>query len=146
MLRPQNKGVLVVRSKDDKRLDDADLNNGLEANPSINIHWGRKGMTRDVNSWSEGCQVINGTVYLNAKGELIDCSTFAALNDGEMASNPAKTRGAYNMLVDLVTALSSDLPNSSVKYTLLTEQDLDLGPTLKNGLADARVRVGQLLP
>ncbi len=145
-LRPQNKGVLVVRSKDDKRLDDADLNNGLEANASINIHWGGRGMTRDVNSWSEGCQVINGTVYLNAKGELIDCSTFAALNDAEMAGNPEKTRGAYNVLVDLVTALSSDLPTSSVKYTLLIEQDLDLGPALKQGLADARIRVRKLLP
>jgi hypothetical protein len=64
-LRPQGKGVLVVRSKD-KRFDDGDLANGLEPNATINIHWGGRGMARDVASWSEGCQVINGTVYLNA--------------------------------------------------------------------------------
>ncbi len=143
-LRPRNKGVLVVRSKGDKRLDDADLNHGLEANASINIHWGGKGMTRDVNSWSEGCQVINGSVYLNPRNELVDCSAFAATNNAEVASEPSKTRGAYNVLLDLVTALGSDL-SPTVKYTLLTEQDLDLGPALKQGLVDARARVGQLL-
>ena len=146
-LRPQHldKGVLVVRSKGDMRLDDADLTNGLEANASINIHWGGKGMKFDVKTWSEGCQVINGTVYINAKNELIDCSAFAAANNGEVASTPSKTRGAYNVLLDLVTALASDLPSSSVKYTLLTETDLDLGPALKQGLVDARVKAGQLL-
>jgi hypothetical protein len=146
-LRPQhlNKGVLVVRSKGDMRLDDADLNNGLEANGSINIHWGGKGMKFDVKSWSEGCQVINGTLYVNERGELIDCSAFAAVNNGEIAGNPSKTRGAYNVLLDLVTALSSDLPNNSVKYTLLTEQDMELSPALNQGLADTRARVGRLL-
>ena len=146
-LRPQHldRGVLVVRSKGDMRLDDADLNNGLEANASINIHWGGKGMKYDVKNWSEGCQVINGSVYINAQNELIDCSAFAATNNGEVASNPSKTRGAYNVLLDLVTALSSDLSGNSVKYTLLTEQDLELGPTLKEGLAEARAQVGRLL-
>jgi len=146
-LRPQHldKGVLVVRSKGDMRLDDADLNNGLEANASINIHWGGKGMKFDVKTWSEGCQVVNGTLYLNEKNELIDCSAFAAANNAEVAGNPSKTRGAYNVLLDLVTALSSDLPGNSVKYTLLTEEDLDLGPALRQGLADARAKVRQLL-
>lgn len=146
-LRPQHldKGVLVVRSKGDMRLDGADLNNGLEANASINIHWGGKGMKFDVKNWSEGCQVINGSMYINEKNELIDCSAFAATNNGEVASNPSKTRGAYNVLLDLVTALSSELPTNSVKYTLLTEQDMDLGPALKQGLADARAKVRHLL-
>ena len=146
-LRPQHldRGVLVVRSKDDMRLDEADLKNGLEANASINIHWGGKGMKFDVKTWSEGCQVINGTVYLNEKNKLIDCSAFAATNNAEVAGSPSKTRGAYNVLLDLVTALSSDLKGNSVKYTLLTEEDLDLDPALKQGLADARARVRQLL-
>ena len=52
---------------------------------------------------------------------------------------------AINVLLDLVTALSSDLPSNSVKYTLLTEQDMDLAPALKQGLADARAKVGRLL-
>jgi hypothetical protein len=142
-LRPQGKGVLVVRSKNDKRLDDADLANGLEANGTINIHWAGKGMARDVGSWSEGCQVINGSVYLNASNELIDCSAFAATNNGELA-NPQKTRGAYNVVLDLVTALGSDIAGNSVKYTLLAEQDLDLGPTLKQDLASVAARVSKI--
>jgi hypothetical protein len=146
-LRPErvNKGVLVVRSKGDIRLDEADLANGLEANGSINVHWGGKGMKFDVKTWSEGCQVITGSVYLNEKNELIDGSAFVATNNGEVTSNRAKTRGAYNVLLDLVTALGSDLASNSVKYTLLTEDDLDLSPALEQGLAGARAKAGQLL-
>jgi hypothetical protein len=144
-LRPENKGVLVVRSRNDTRFDEADLNNGLEANATINVHWGGKGMTFDVKTWSEGCQVINGSVYKNHKNELINCSAFAATNNGEVAVNPGKTRGAYNVLLDLVTAFSCDMPSSTVKYTLLTEQDLDLNPTIKQGLADARAELARLL-
>jgi peptidoglycan hydrolase-like protein with peptidoglycan-binding domain len=146
-LRPHhlNTGVLVVRSRNDLRLDDADLNNGLETNGTINIHWGGKGLKFDVKNWSEGCQVINGTLYVNDAGELIDCSAFAAVNNREVADNPSKTRGAYNVLLDLVTALSSDLPGNSVKFTLLTEEDLNLSPALNQAIADTRARVAQLL-
>ena len=79
-LRPRNldTGVLVVRSKNDMRLDETDLDKGLETNGTINVHWGGKGMKFDVKTWSEGCQVINGSVYLNSKNELIDCSAFVA--------------------------------------------------------------------
>jgi hypothetical protein len=145
-LRPEHldKGVLVVRSKD-MRLDEADLNKRLEANASINVHWGGKGMKFDVKNWSEGCQVINGTAYISPNNELIDCSTYAAVNNTEIASNPAKTRGAYNVLLDLVTALASDLPTNTVKYTLLVEQDLDLSPSVKESLADARARAARFL-
>lgn len=142
-LRPQGKGVLVVRSKDDKRLDHRDLDNGLEANASINIHWGGKGGRFDVKAWSEGCQVINGTLYINHNNEFIDCSGFAARNNTEVAENRSKTRGAYNVLLDLVTALSGDTGSSTVKYMLLTEQDLDLDPKLMQGLADARAEAGR---
>jgi len=142
-LRPQGKGVLVVRSKDDKRLDHRDLDNGLEANASINIHWGGKGGRFDVKAWSEGCQVINGTLYINHNNEFINCSGFAARNNTEVAENRSKTRGAYNVLLDLVTALSGDTGSSTVKYMLLTEQDLDLDPKLMQGLADARAEAGR---
>jgi hypothetical protein len=137
-LRPQGAGVLVARSANDKRLDEADIARGLEPNATINIHWGGKGMTRDVGGWSEGCQVINGTVYLNPADELVDCSAFTATNQAELDANPGKTRGAYNVLVDLVTALASDLPSQTVKYTLLSEADLALAPALATGLAAAR--------
>jgi hypothetical protein len=145
-LRPEHldKGVLVVRSKD-MRLDETDLNRGLEANASINIHWGGKGMNFDVKNWSEGCQVINGTAYIGPSNELIDCSAFAAVNNSEIAANPTRTRGAYNVLLDLVTALASDLPTNTVKYTLLVEQDLDLSPLVKNGLTDAHAKAARFL-
>jgi hypothetical protein len=137
-LRPQGVGVLVVRSPHEKRLDNATLANGhLEANGTINVHWGGKGMAADVTTWSEGCQVVTGSVYLNAADELINCSAFAGINQAELNSNLQKTRGAYNVLLDLVAALGSDLPGSSVKYTLLAEQDLDLAPRLNRGLEDA---------
>ena len=145
-LRPEHldKGVLVVRSKD-MRLDEADLNKGLEANASINIHWGGKGMKFDVKNWSEGCQVINGTAYIGPSNELIDCSAFAAVNNSEIAADPTRTRGAYNVLLDLVTALASDLPTNTVKYTLLVEQDLDLSPLVKDSLVDARAKAARFL-
>jgi hypothetical protein len=144
-LKPDNRGVLVVRSKNDMRLDDADLAKGLEANATINVHWGGKGMKFDVNTWSEGCQVINGSVYVNSKNELIDCSAFVAIKNSEVTENPSKTRGAYNVLLDLVTALGGDLSSDSVIYTLLTGEDLALSPVLTQGLEEARVKVSQLL-
>lgn len=143
-LRPNGPGVLVVRSKNNDRLDDADFANGVEANATINVHWGGKGLMADVKTWSEGCQVINGSVYVDHANQLVSCAKFAALNNGEINSNPAVTRGAYNVLLDLVTALGSDLP-PTVKYTLLVEEDLELAPALRDGLAEARGRVAKLL-
>ncbi len=141
-LRPEGAGVLVVRAPHGQRPDETMLATAkLEPNSSINVHWGGKGMTADIKTWSEGCQVINGSVYLNAADELITCSAFAGVNQTELNGNPSKTRGAYNVLLDLVTALGSDLPGNSLTYTLLTEQDLDRAPALKQGLADAATRV-----
>jgi hypothetical protein len=142
-LRPSDKGVLVVRSKGDFRLDDADVSKGLEANSTIHIHWGGKGQTFDVNNWSEGCQVLNGSAYIDPNNEKIDCSSFVATNNGEVASNPSKTRGAYNLVADLVLGLGSDLAGNAVLYTLLTEQDLAL--TASSLIADGRARAGALL-
>ena len=142
-VRPSEKGVLVVRSKGDFRLDDADVSKGLEANSTIHIHWGGKGLRFDVNNWSEGCQVINGSAYLSPENERIDCSSFVATNNTEVAGNPSKTRGAYNLLADLVLGLGSDLPGSTIRYTLLTEQDLAL--TASPLIADARSKASVLL-
>lgn len=131
--------VLVVRSQDDK-LDDEDLNAGLEANDSINIHWGGRGMSGDLKNWSEGCQVISGSVYINTRNELIDCSKFAATGSKDPTTDPARTRGAFNVLFDLVAALSAD-QGATLQYTLLIEPDLDLAPPLKQQLVDARNKV-----
>lgn len=142
-LRPSDNGVLVVRSKGDFRLDDADVRRGLESNSTIHIHWGGKGLTFDVNNWSEGCQVINGSRYMGPNGARIDCSSFVATNNGEVAADPSKTRGAYNLLADLVIGLGSDLPGNTVRYTLLMEEDLGLSASPL--LADARTKASVLL-
>ncbi|MDX2234830.1 MAG: peptidoglycan-binding protein [Hyphomonadaceae bacterium] len=145
-LRPKNlSGVLVIRAGANKKLDDADLARGLKPEPSINIHWGGRGVGRDVKDWSEGCQVINGEVYVNPAQQFEVCSDFAATGSKEPLTKPEKTRGAYNVLVDVVTALSGDMPDNTVTYTLLTEADLDLAPPLKQSLADARARVLRLI-
>ena len=141
-VRPSDKGVLVVRSKGDFRLDDADVSKGLEANSTIHIHWGGRGLRLDVNNWSEGCQVINGSAYLGPSNERIDCSSFVATNNTEVASDASKTRGAYNLLADLVLGLGNDLPGNTVLYTLLTEQDLALASPM---VADARAKASVLL-
>jgi len=140
-LRPLNlnAGVLVVRAGGDRVLTDADYDRGLEANATINIHWGGRGMTRD-NTWSQGCQVINGTVYINPANQLISCADFAAVRSGEPTTDRSKTRGAYNVLVDVVTALSGDMPSNQVKYTLLVKEDLDQAPALKQKLDEDRAR------
>lgn len=139
-LRPLSAGVLVLRSRNDKTLDAADLAGALEPNASINIHWGGRGLKGDVNSWSEGCQVINGSLYMDPEGRLVDCTAFAALNNGEVASDPKRTRAAYNVLVDLVTALGSDL-SPTLKYTLLEEEDMAQHAELATLMAQAREQV-----
>ena len=94
-------------------------------------------------AWSEGCQVINGSVYIAPNGGLIDCTAFAAINQDELQANPQKTRGAFNVVVDLVTALASDLPGNTVKYTLLAEADLAMSPPLAERMASNRERVAK---
>ena len=88
--------------------------------------------------------MINGSVYMDPANRLVSCASFAALNNGEINANPARTRGAYNVLLDLVTALASDRP-PTVKYTLLNEEDLELAPALGQGLVQARAGVAALL-
>jgi hypothetical protein len=45
------------------------------------------------------------------------------------------------VLQDLITALASDVPGSTVRYTLVAEQDLGLEPAVGQQLAQARSRV-----
>ncbi len=140
-MRPLGRGVLIIRAGKDGKFDASDLGRDLEANASINIHWGGSGMARDINSWSEGCQVINGTLYLNPKGDLVDCSRFAAVFSKDPTRLPSKTRGAYSLLTDLVTALSGDMASNTVKYTMISEDDLALSPHIQQDLDTAREKV-----
>ena len=139
-LRPQKHGVLVIRAKDFK-LTDAAINNGLDPEPNgtINIHWGGRGgqdkIGSDSHPWSEGCQVITGVGYIDHTGKPQDCSSYRAATPDQPFENPRLTRGAYNVLGDLVTALSGgmafqgdsrDTRDITVKYMLLDEEDLKL--------------------
>jgi hypothetical protein len=71
-----------------------------EREPTINIHWSRAG----TSNWSAGCQVIAGRRYVNHRGQTVDCGAFAARGYAEL---PGKTRAAYNVLLDLVSAFAS---------------------------------------
>lgn len=147
-LKPESldSGVLVLRAGKDGQITPDDLQRGLEANNTINIHWGGRGLKGDVKHWSEGCQVVTGAVYVNHLSQLVDCSAFAAITP-DQARDPAskKTRAAYNVLVDLVTALGSDLAGGKVKYTLVEEAYLPLlPPALQEDLSRLGREVGAL--
>lgn len=121
--RPAGPGVLVCRdSVQDDAFTDDDLRAGLSANPTINIHWGGFG----TSNWSAGCQVIAGDRYVNHHNQTVSCAPFAARGYAEL---PQKTRGAFNVLLDLATIFAPSLAvfqGTSIYYTLLYERDLNL--------------------
>lgn len=120
-LKPMGNGVWVQRSAG-VIATPAELQGPLDPTPntSINVHWGGSGM-KDSAEWSAGCQVIVGNSYANHHGQAIDCTPFAAV--GYLDLSPAKSKGAYTVLVNLVAALSQDDENT-LRYTLLTEDDV----------------------
>ena len=92
-LRPLDlgSGVLVVRSKWDFVLDDADLNGGVKPestkSTSIGVAWeasARSGRGR------RGVKVINGTAYLTPSNDLVSCETFVGLNNTEIRNQPVE--------------------------------------------------------
>jgi len=128
-LKPERRGVIVVRAGKDGKLTPEDLDRGLEVNNTIDVHWGGRGLLGQVNSWSEGCQVITGSVYVDPANHLVSCKPLAAVTPPEPRDPESKkTRGAYNVLLDLVTALGSDVGDGRVKYTLVDAADLALLP------------------
>ncbi len=151
-LKPASAGVLVVRSKDDYVLTDADLlrpdgtEKRLEANGTINVHWAGKGVARNVSTWSEGCQVIAGSGYINHRGSPVSCADFVATNRAALVKQPdrpRKTKGAYNVLADLVAVFSDDASNR-VSYMLLSEEDLALDSEIHSILDQAREHAKRL--
>ena len=85
--------------------------------------------------------MIEGGHYINYRGATVDCSSFAAAG---YASLGDKTRGAYNVLLDLITAFSPSNAVSSgtaVHYTLLYEGDLTLNAG-GQGTVDDLARAG----
>ena len=125
-LKPKSTGVLIVRdSNRDDALTKTDLEGELTNNNSINVHWGGRG----VSNWSVGCQVICGARYVNHHNEMIDCSAFAASSYrflGTKQRNVYQTKGAYSVLVDLVTAFSGS--DHVIDYMLIYEDDLKIDP------------------
>ncbi len=131
-LKPAGRGVLVIRdSNRDDALGESDLAGSLETNASINVHWGGKG----TSNWSEGCQVICGRGYINHHGQQVDCSDFAASNYTQLGTGQGRyySKGAYSVLVDLVTAFSGSI--HAARYMLLYERDLTLEPAIGAGRA-----------
>jgi hypothetical protein len=137
-LKPAAHGVLVIRDGDrDDALTDADLPGKLEVNASINVHWGGRG----TSNWSEGCQVVCGRGYQNHNGQAVDCAAFAAATYANLATRRNGvyvTKGAYSVLVDLITAFSSDI--HAADYMLLYERDLELEPEIGAAAAAAMLR------
>lgn len=120
-LQPATKGVLVYRVPDAGGLTAAEVAGGIdpESNTTINIHWSGAG---DYNQ-SAGCQVIAGRSYVNHKGELINCSKYAASSYDEIGG--LKGRGAYNVFVDLL--LTYGPPGvRTIAYTLGRDETLRL--------------------
>ena len=84
--------------------------------------------------------MIAGSGYINHRGEPVSCADFVALNRSELEKKPGKprkTKGAYNVIADLVAVFSSDASNR-VHYMLLSEEDLALGPEVAALLEQAR--------
>jgi hypothetical protein len=148
-LKPLNRGVLVVRSKDIV-LTDEDLAKELEPNITINIHWGGEGLF-NVGKWSVGCQVIVGKSYIDHNDVVVNCTGYAATKYDQLGAKNDngvyQTKGAYNVLTDLVAALSgADQDDNVVRYMLIYERDLELSPEIGPGKAEEIVTRLQALP
>jgi len=103
-LKPLTNGPLIFRDKTNAdALTDENVKTGISGpNNSINIHWSGIGSY----NFSAGCQVIAGQSYMNHNNEVIDCSAFASKSYGglkKVAGLPRKTKGAYNVISDLVS-------------------------------------------
>ena len=133
-------GVIILRDLNrDNALTPDDLavrgNNSLEVNNSINIHWSGVG----TSNWSAGCQVIAGKNYINNENKLIDCSKFASTAYSELNTSSKKTKGAYNVLADLVVCYSKAGVNH-VLYTLGREESLNLDANFGSNYAIEALR------
>lgn len=127
-LKPFRDGVLVFRDRDDDNaLTEADLIKGLDTdtNHTINIHWSGMGHS----NWSAGCQVIAGKSYINHLDQVVDCSGFAAAGYSALNTSVKKTKGAYNVLADLIVSFSAPGVNY-IYYTLGREASLALETSL----------------
>ncbi len=140
-------GVLVMRDRDNRRhtvnlKDETILAQAIEHTPNttINVHWSG----RHTTSWSAGCQVVAGGGYINHRDQLIDNWGTAAVNYSTL---PGRTRGAYNVLLDLITVFTPDVRAQGggvLHYTLLNEGLLGLEPSFAQAGSRRNVATGLL--
>ncbi len=141
-LKPyESAGVIILRDLDkDHALTPNDLtirgSRSLEVNNSINIHWSAIG----TSNWSAGCQVIAGKNYINNKNQLVDCSKFASPGYNDLTSASQKTKGAYNVLADLIVCYSK-AGVDHVLYTLGREESLNLDANFGADYATNAIRM-----
>ncbi len=134
-LRPASVGVLVFRDRTgNNALTEKDIAKGVDGpNGTINIHWSGIGSS----NFSAGCQVIAGESYINHANELVSCRAFAARSYDDLALG--KTRGAYNLITDLV--LSYAPPEiRTIRYTLGREAHLDIAKALGRDFAETTLK------
>lgn len=129
-LKPASKGVWVQRSRGVIATEEELLGPLDGPNNSINVHWGGDGAA-DKASWSAGCQVVAGNSYTNHRGEVIDCTPFAAAGYAGLGAVNARgvyvSKGAVTMMENLVAALSGGRPEDRfILYTLVDEEELAL--------------------
>ena len=138
------KGVLILRDWDHdnslspKDLDLKDRNGnllGLRVNNEINIHWSGIGGY----NFSAGCQVVSGKSYINHEGQLVNCSKFASKSYRGLSTTNKKTKGAYNVLADLVVCYTKPGVNNLV-YTLGREESLNIDASFGAGYAKDALR------
>lgn len=139
-LKPfDHRGVMVLRDWDDdnaltaKDLEVKDEHGnkyGLRVNNGINIHWSGIGGL----NYSAGCQVVSGKSYINNTDQVVNCSKFASSSYGGLNTSAKKTKGAYNVLADLVVCYSEPGVNS-LYYTLGREESLDLDSNIGSNYA-----------
>jgi len=134
-LRPASVGVLVFRDRTSSNaLTEQNIKAGVDGpNGTINIHWSGIGSS----NFSAGCQVIAGESYLNHANELISCRAFAARSYDDLAAG--KTRGAYNVISDLILSYAPPGENT-IRYTLGRESHLDIGHAMGKEFAEVTLK------
>ncbi len=116
--KPVGSGPLVVRTRENL-LTEASFESA-SANNSINIHWSGSG----TKNWSAGCQVVAGRKYIDYRNEVVDLSERSSVGYSDLSG--ARTRGAYNVLLDASTVFARDpsLRGDRLLYTVLYEKDV----------------------
>jgi hypothetical protein len=111
VLRPAANGVYIANPE---HLPE-DPSEALEVSKNVLVNWSGNG----ANLWIPGCQGVSGKSYINHHNEPVKCASHSAANYSELSS---KTRGAYNVLMDLIAVFGE----TNVRYSVIHEKDLGI--------------------